>query len=275
MLLSVLLSLCVATRLVSAQSQEWGQSTTCVPGTVCVAQNPFYSQCLPGTAPPSTTTTSTATSSSTSTGTTSAPSSTSTSTTGLNIRLLPLGDSITFGLTSSDGNGYRSTLHNLLQTGNTVDFIGSIKSGTMADNDNEGHSGFTVSQIAQSATNALALPARPNVVLLMAGTNDMPRNPSGAPALMSALIDQIFAACPDAALIVASLTPLPSAQAAVNTYNTALTQLHILLASMVSVLASDLTDGVHPTNAGYVKMANAWFPVIQQAAKNGWIGKPV
>jgi hypothetical protein len=84
-----------------------------------------------------------------------------------NIRLLPLGDSITFGLTSSDGNGYRSTLHNLLQAGNTVDFIGSIKSGTMADNDNEGHSGFTVSQIAQSATNALALPARPNVRLLV------------------------------------------------------------------------------------------------------------
>ncbi|KAJ7348270.1 lipolytic enzyme [Mycena albidolilacea] len=298
MLFSILISLCVS-GLAVAQSPEWGQCggtgwtgpTTCVSGTVCVAQNPFYSQCLPGTAPPSTTTTSTATtsrtSSPTSTGTTSAPSSTSTSATGLNIRLLPLGDSITYGFTSSDGNGYRSTLHNLLQTGNTIDFIGSIKSGTMVDNDNEGHIGAIISQIAQSATNALALPARPNVVLLMAGTNDVLDNiSSGAPAQISALIDTIFTTCPDAALIVASLTPLTGTglQANVNTFNTALTQLvntrkaagqHILLASMSSVLASDLIDGIHPTDAGYVKMANAWFPVIQQAAKNGWIGKPV
>ncbi|KAJ6529233.1 SGNH hydrolase-type esterase domain-containing protein [Mycena capillaripes] len=275
----------------------WTGPTTCVADTVCVVQNPFYSQCLPNTAlPPSTTITSTVKSSTTSvsttvsrsTGTTSAPTSTSTSTTGLNIRLLPLGDSITYGFTSSDGNGYRSTLHNLLQTGNTLDFIGSIKSGTMLDNDNEGHIGAIIQQIAQSATNALALPARPNVVLLMAGTNDILDNINAtAIAQISTLMDTIFTTCPDAALIVATLTPLTTtaqAQAGVGPFNQALTQLvntraaagqHILLASMASVLASDLIDGIHPTDAGYVKMANAWFPVIQQAAKNGWIGKPV
>ncbi|KAJ7119300.1 lipolytic enzyme [Mycena crocata] len=288
MLCSILISLFIA-RLAVAQSPIWGQCggmgwtgpTTCVAGTVCTFSNSFYSQCLPGTAAPPTTTVTTVTQT---TGTTSAPTSTSTSTTGLNIRLLPLGDSITFGLTSSDGNGYRSTLHNLLQPGNTLDFIGSIKSGTMADNDNEGHSGATVSQIAQFATNAAALPARPNVVLLMAGTNDVFGNIGAAPATLSTLIDTIFSRCPDAALIVATLTPLASGQASVNTYNQAVTQLvnsrnaagqHILLANMSSVLASDLKDGVHPTDGGYVKMANAWFPVIQQAAKNGWIGKPV
>jgi len=44
----------------SGQQVEWGQcggqgwtgATTCVSGTVCTVQNPFYSQCLPGTAPP-------------------------------------------------------------------------------------------------------------------------------------------------------------------------------------------------------------------------------
>ncbi|KAJ6505921.1 SGNH hydrolase-type esterase domain-containing protein [Mycena vulgaris] len=214
--------------------------------------------------PPFTTITSTITPTSTTTsGTTSAPSSISTSTTDLNIRLLPLGDSITFGFTSSDGNGYRSTLHNLFQTGNTVDFIGSLKSGTMADNDNEDT----------------------QVVLLMAGTNDVIHGiSSGTPTQLSTLIDSIFTTCPDAALIVATLTPLSSGQAAVTTYNHTVTQLvntrkpagkHILLASMASVLASDLKDGVHPTDAGCVTMANAWFPVIQQAATNGWIGKPV
>ncbi|KAJ7230140.1 lipolytic enzyme [Mycena pura] len=295
---SILFGLCVAARLAYAQSPEWGQCggmewtgpTTCVSGTVCVVQNPFYSQCLPGpdTTPPSTTTVTTPkASSTTATQTTSAPTSTST-TTGLNIRLLPLGDSITFGFTSSDGNGYRSALHDMLQPGNTVDFIGSISSGTMADNQNEGHVGAIIEQIAQAATNPAALPARPNVVLLMAGTNDLLDGISaGAPAQLATLVDAIFAACPDAALVVAALTPLNTAagqSTLVATYNAAVAQLvnarqaaghHILLASMASVLVSDLVDGIHPTDAGYIKMANAWFPVIEQAAKNGWIGKPV
>jgi lysophospholipase L1-like esterase len=120
----------------------------------------------------------------------------------------------------------------------------------------------------------------------MAGTNDILHgSPADAPAQLATLIDSIFTTCPDAALIVATLTPLTTGQQAqVVTYNQAVTQLvntrkaagkHILLADMSSVLASDLIDGIHPTDAGYVKMANAWFPVVQQAAKNGWIGKPV
>ncbi|KAK6966488.1 lipolytic enzyme [Favolaschia claudopus] len=295
-MLVLILVAALSVRVALAQSQEWGQCggmgwtgpTTCVAGSNCVVQNQFYSQCLPSTAvpPPPTTTTTTSKSTTTSrSSTSSAPTSSSTSATGLNIRLLPLGDSITWGFTSSDGNGYRAALHDLLQPGNTVDFIGSLKSGTMVDNDNEGHIGAIIEQIAQSATNALALPARPNVVLLMAGTNDVLDNiSSGAPAQLSTLMDTIFRTCPDAALIVASLTPLSSGQANVDTFNAAVTQMvnsrkaagqHIFLASMASVLASDLIDGIHPTDAGYVKMANAWFPVIQQAAKNGWIGKPV
>jgi len=297
---SLLLGLCVVARLASAQSPEWGQCggmewtgpTTCVSGTVCVVQNPFYSQCLPDTTLPTTTIVSTVTtpktSSTTATPTTSAPTSTSTGTTGLNIRLLPLGDSITYRFTSSDGNGYRSALHDMLQPGSTLDFIGSISSGTMADNQNEGHIGAIIEQIAEAATNSAALPARPNVVLLMAGTNDLLDGISaGAPAQLATLVDAIFAACPDAALVVAALTPLNTAagqSALVATYNAAVAQLvsarqaagrHILLASMASVLVSDLIDGIHPTDAGYIKMANAWFPVIEQAAKNGWIGKPV
>ncbi|KAJ6600730.1 SGNH hydrolase-type esterase domain-containing protein [Mycena sp. CBHHK59/15] len=283
MLFGVLIALCVSARLALAQSQEFGQcggegwtgATTCVAGTVCIVQNPFYSQCVPGTGvPPSTTITSTSiTSKSTTTtkttGTTSAPSSTSTSSTGLNIRLLPLGDSITYGFT----------------TWNTVDFIGSIESGTMVDNNNEGHIGAIIEQIAGFATNAAALPARPNVVLLMAGTNDVIDGLNAtAPAAISSLMDAIFVACPDTALIVATLTPLTTGQAGVDAFNAVLTTMisaraaagkHILLTSMAAILASDLIDGIHPTDAGYVKMADAWFTVVEQAAKNGWIGTPV
>ncbi|KAK7694064.1 Beta-glucosidase cel3A [Cerrena zonata] len=49
---------------VSAQAQQWAQcggigwsgATTCVSGSVCTKQNDYYSQCIPGTAPPPATT---------------------------------------------------------------------------------------------------------------------------------------------------------------------------------------------------------------------------
>ncbi|KIJ22992.1 glycoside hydrolase family 10 protein [Sphaerobolus stellatus SS14] len=72
-----------------AQSAEWGQCggqgwtgpTTCVAGTTCVFSNPYYSQCLPGTAVPTVTPTETPTPTPTSTPTTTAkPSSSSTAT---------------------------------------------------------------------------------------------------------------------------------------------------------------------------------------------------
>ena len=62
---------------------------------------------------------------------------------GIELRILPLGASITAGQGSTDGNGYRLDLQNLL-AGTEMQYIGSLRSGTMADNYHEGHSGFTI-----------------------------------------------------------------------------------------------------------------------------------
>src|SRR4051794_23956151 len=65
------------------------------------------------------------------------------------LRLMPLGDSITWGVGSSSGNSYRGFLWNRLAAeGHTLDFVGSGRSGTMSDPDNEGHSGWRIDQIA-------------------------------------------------------------------------------------------------------------------------------
>ena len=56
---------------------------------------------------------------------------------GVALRILPLGDSITYVEGSSSGNGYRLALYNLLHAENEVNYIGRVKSGTMADNANE------------------------------------------------------------------------------------------------------------------------------------------
>src|SRR5262245_22408358 len=80
------------------------------------------------------------------------------------LTLMPLGDSITWGVGSSTGNGYRSALYDALAAeGYSLDFVGSGRNGTMADPDNEGHSGWLIEQIAGIADSVLAT-YHPNVV---------------------------------------------------------------------------------------------------------------
>lgn len=51
------------------------------------------------------------------------------------LRILPLGASITFGERSSDGNGYRNELKNLLEKSHfKVEMVGNVKSGKMKNN---------------------------------------------------------------------------------------------------------------------------------------------
>jgi hypothetical protein len=84
---------------------------------------------------------------------------------------MPLGDSITKGSGSRDNNGYRNALRNLLTPITQVDFIGTLAHGTMPDNSHEGHSGQFLGPIKEWA--AAPIRARPNVVLVHAGTNNM------------------------------------------------------------------------------------------------------
>ena len=114
-----------------------------------------YSQCQPGGVTVPTTTVSTPSApTTTTTTTTAAPQPTSTSTGP--IIVLPLGDSITWGMGSNDGNAYRKQLKDsLTAAGITTDFIGTQKNGNMPDNDNQGHSGATIDQIKGYAATAL------------------------------------------------------------------------------------------------------------------------
>lgn len=89
---------------------------------------------------------------------------------GIQLRILPLGASITVGYRSSDYNGYRQYLLNRL-AGSNVQYVGTVRSGTMKDNWNEGHSGFNIAKVQGS--NAEALSERPNIILLHVGTNDL------------------------------------------------------------------------------------------------------
>jgi lysophospholipase L1-like esterase len=154
--------------------------------------------------------------------------------------------------------------------GYSVRYVGSQTSGNLPDPQNEGHPGYTIDQIA-ALTNASLATYQPNVVLLMAGTNDMNQNyqVSTAPARLGALIDQIVAAAPNATVLVGSLPPAAGSgtEANIVAFNAQIPSIveartdagkRVQFVDMSSLTTADLSDGLHPNDSGYLKMANAW-----------------
>ncbi|MER6371473.1 ricin-type beta-trefoil lectin domain protein [Streptomyces mirabilis] len=203
------------------------------------------------------------------------------------LRVMPLGDSITWGVGSSTGNGYRGPLWNeLAADGHPLDFVGTVRNGSMSDPDNEGHPGYHINEIAALADASLAR-YRPNVVTLHIGTNDLigASGPNAAIAELRSLVNQITADVPDATVLVASLvvSTNSSEEQWRGTYNQAIPQIvsdaqaagkHVAYVDMSSLTPADLSDQLHPNDAGYQKMADAWHRGVQSADSAGWLKNP-
>ncbi|PGH03633.1 hypothetical protein AJ80_08654 [Polytolypa hystricis UAMH7299] len=204
---------------------------------------------------------------------------------GVPLRILPLGDSITFGTGSTDGTGYRLHLLNHLTRFNPVHYIGSVQSGNMTNAANEGHPGLPIGPVGHEGVKNYI--HRPNVILLMAGTNDIVfnLNPAGAPRVLGRVVDEIVEGCPGAAVLVGSLTPLRKAEREEMrvAFNVALRDVviaeregkHVALVDMERVKMEHIAkDGIHPTDEGYELMAQAWYEAIVEAGERGWISEP-
>jgi lysophospholipase L1-like esterase len=203
------------------------------------------------------------------------------------LRLMPLGDSITWGVGSSTGNGYRAPLWDELGAeGHATDFVGTLQGGNMSDPDNEGHSGWRIDQIAGIADSTLAT-YKPNVVTLEIGTNDLNQNyqVSTATDRLHALVDQITADDPGATVLVASLIISTNSVEEPNrpAFNQAVPGIvqaeqaagkHVGYVDMSSLTTADLSDALHPNDGGYQKMADAFNTGIQAADSAGWITPP-
>ncbi len=203
------------------------------------------------------------------------------------LRLMPLGDSITWGVGSPSGNSYRAFLRNQLSAdGHAVDFVGSGRSGTMSDPDNEGHSGWRIDQIAGIADSVLAR-YRPNVVTLEIGTNDLNGNyqiPT-APDRLRALIDRITRDVPGVTVLVGTVIVSTSGTEEANRpgFNAKLPGIvqaaqaagkHVRLVDMGALNRADLSDALHPNDNGFRKMADAFNAGVRAADAAGWIRPP-
>lgn len=194
------------------------------------------------------------------------------------VTVMPLGDSITFGIGSSDGGGYRLPLWNdLLAQHIHVHFVGSLQQGPDTfDTENEGHSGWRIDQIARHVVTWLH-EYRPQIVLLHIGTNDIAHNYAlaRAPDRLSSLIDEIASADPGVRIFVALIIPcfrnaFTLAQTAI--YNQAIPALvrskfergvYVQSVDMQGIPATSmLRSGLHPNDAGYKQMATIWMNAL-------------
>lgn len=193
-----------------------------------------------------------------------------------NLKIMPLGDSITFGETDPTYGGYRHLLGTLLANdGYSIDFVGSQKSGegVIPDPDNEGHPGWTIPQIKGGIdSNGWLENYQPDLILLHIGTNDIRLGKAAsAPSNLSALLDDILKRLPQARVIVAQIIPVregPNQDDKV--YDAAIPGIAASKGIRVSTVdvqnilsSSDYADELHPNSGGYDKMARAWEPAIR------------
>lgn len=206
------------------------------------------------------------------------------------LRIMSLGASVTFGTGSSTGNSYRKDLRDMLvAAGQTVNFVGTSENGNFTDKQVEATPGFVISQIAAAAS-AAAPQLLPNLVLLDAGTNNC--NGGGtvpdAGANVTALINDVYARSPGATVVLTTI--LANKIAAQDACRVDVNKQYAALAASMTAqgaklvlvdmrspdapTTADLADTRHPNDAGYQKMANVWFPGIQEAITKGFITAP-
>jgi lysophospholipase L1-like esterase len=197
------------------------------------------------------------------------------------LRVMPLGDSITFGTGSSTFDGYRKDLHRrLTSAGLDVNFVGSLHSGTGADTNHEGHKGWTIQRLANHVDRWLA-DYEPDVILLHIGTNDMVRDIPGAATRLDRLLDRIAAARPEAEVFVAQIVGLADypdvagQQERTAAFNRAVPRIvqdkgeRFHLVDQSGIHGIDMFNREHPNDYGYRQISWNWYRAMQPVLSRG------
>ncbi|MEA3492114.1 MAG: hypothetical protein U9R27_09465 [Campylobacterota bacterium] len=203
------------------------------------------------------------------------------------VRIMPLGDSITYGNSEADlvdprptsmREAYRSHLYyKLRDVAYDGNFVGSEIAGQGVspsfDPDNEGHPGWHSHRFADHTYNFLNNnPA--DIILLHIGTNDHIKNAGG----VELVLDQIdyFEVQNEqpVTVILALIINREEHDPIVSDFNKDLTRVaksrikegdDIIIVDMehdAGLTTGDYADNTHPNSSGYNKMANIWFDAI-------------
>ena len=214
-------------------------------------------------------------------------------------KIMPLGNSITYGIGSSDLASYRRALfEKLINAGYGTDFVGSLETGNGAifDNDHEGHPGWhadqpnsTIRSIVDSL-NGFLRKSPPDIILLHIGTNDLGegQDPPGltneVERILNLIDDYEYNYSREVTVFLAQIINVrsPFSERGIRTtaYNDSLQALaarrlksgdNLILVDQESALfnsPSDYADDIHPNDAGYLKMADVWFEALDNYFRN-------
>jgi lysophospholipase L1-like esterase len=203
---------------------------------------------------------------------------------------MPLGGSVTYGSESTDGNGYRRTLQEILiSDGYTVDMVGSRKTGSMENNSNEGWRGFRIDQVTNKAK--ISVPRfLPNLFTVNIGSNDCIQDYQieTAGERMGDMLEYLWTASLRSTVVLSTLLPnldreVEDRVRCVNEQYRELVKVkeadgrRIVLVDMHEAdgpQIGDLVDGTHPNDVGYTKMAMIWRGGIHEAIRKGFIQGP-
>ncbi|KAL7928260.1 carbohydrate esterase family 3 protein [Trichoderma chlorosporum] len=203
------------------------------------------------------------------------------------MRLMPLGGSITYGVESSDTNGYRKHLQDMLiADGHCVTMVGSRNAGSMSNNNHEGWRGFRIDQIEGKARNSVPR-LMPNLVVVNAGSNDCIQgfDIDHIGKRMGNMLEYSWNASPDTTIVLSTLIQNLNAEVesrikcANNQFRDTATLKQnegkrIVLVDMHcqnGLKEDDISDGTHPNDQGYYKMAKIWHGGVQEAIGKGFM----
>lgn len=230
------------------------------------------------------------------------------------LKILPLGDSITVGYTDNPNwnmafeFGYRGPLAQLLtEAGIPFHFVGGspepftntsgdpTKGGTVYPVNelrdpqidqgwHRAYGGIGLDGVNSQVTGWLNAD-NPDVILLMLGINGISSN---SPSQLTTLVNTIYTAKPDVAIILAQIMPMASYNGDVVAYNTYIRDTLVPTlqgqgkkittvdqyknfltnpSDNTSIDTAKFSNGInHPTNAAYQLMAQTWFPALASLA---------
>ena len=203
------------------------------------------------------------------------------------IRIMPLGDSITYDNREADlhdprpastRTGYRSHLWYMLQDAKYgADFVGSRVAGQAIkppfDPDNEGHPGWTSLDIAEKTYDYM-VHSQPDIVLLHIGTNDHGTFAGDVDRILNEINYYEQASGKKVHVIVAQIIDRRDHDRLIPLFNDNVKKVvasHVMAGDFVTMVdmyhdahltRGDYADNTHPNDQGYYKMATVWFNAL-------------
>lgn len=208
--------------------------------------------------------------------------------------IMPLGDSLTHGWEVV--GGYRYPLRDtLVANGLKVDFVGSQSTDSnpsQFDQEHEGHPGDKAEKIYEYIDQQAVI-YEPDIILLLAGTNDMfdPVQAATAHSDIEAIISRIISTLPNTHVIVSSIprilqAPDPATldlrvqafNADVKTFVEQHSNENMSFVDMYPMITEDYyqppsdnpnVDRIHPTAAGFEVMSDVWYDAVHAIITGG------